>query len=577
MPPLLVTALLWGAVVGLAVLTVLVWRQRPRPGATALALTLLAATWWVAAETGTMFVATGSLGVVLLKIQWAGVAFAPVGWFVFALRYTGRDEYVTPRTVLSLSAFPVATVLFAMTNSAHHLLYASLDPVAYADLTVFAKTYGPVALAFFAYAYLLLAAGAGLILRLAAGRVRYREQVAVLLAMVLAPAGGGLADLLGLGPTRLVDPTPFTFLFTGLAGLAALTRFEVFEAVPVSPRAARSSLIEAMETGAVVVDGAGRVVELNGRAATILGVEREAVLGADAASLLPEYERVAADCDERETLEFPVDGESRVFEVGVAESETEHLGDGRVLTFHDVTERQRRLQRLDVLNRVLRHNLRNEMNVVYGYADHIESEGDPRDADAIAGRIKDKAMEMVELGNRARAIDEVLRADRSDPTVVPVTTVLDWERDRLTDRDLAVAVDADGVEAACDATLGTVLKIAVETVLEHTTADRPAVRFAATVDGETARIEVTADGTSIPERERRVIAAGEETKLKHGSGLGLWLSNWGVQALGGTLEVSDDALVVSVPCDTSPAAPSDTAGSSMAAASDDEDGSGDSV
>jgi signal transduction histidine kinase len=49
-------------------------------------------------------------------------------------------------------------------------------------------------------------------------------------------------------------------------------------------------------------------------------------------------------------------------------------------------------------------------------------------------------------------------------------------------------------------------------------------------DRVTVRVED--DGPGIPDDELGVVTEGEETPLKHGSGLGLWIVQWGCRWLG---------------------------------------------
>ncbi|WP_458189723.1 ATP-binding protein [Haladaptatus sp. NG-WS-4] len=48
-------------------------------------------------------------------------------------------------------------------------------------------------------------------------------------------------------------------------------------------------------------------------------------------------------------------------------------------------------------------------------------------------------------------------------------------------------------------------------------------------------ITTTDDGPGIPSEEQSVLSEGRETALQHGSGLGLWLTNWVVGKFGGEL------------------------------------------
>jgi signal transduction histidine kinase len=66
------------------------------------------------------------------------------------------------------------------------------------------------------------------------------------------------------------------------------------------------------------------------------------------------------------------------------------------------------------------------------------------------------------------------------------------------------------------------------------------------------RIAVVDDGPGIPDDERSVIETGEEDPLEHASSLGLWGSNWAVQAMGGSLSFDESdlggtAVVVALP------------------------------
>jgi signal transduction histidine kinase len=80
-----------------------------------------------------------------------------------------------------------------------------------------------------------------------------------------------------------------------------------------------------------------------------------------------------------------------------------------------------------------------------------------------------------------------------------------------------------------------------ENAAVHNDADDPEVTVRATGGGATPlQMTVTDNGPGIPEHELTPIRAGEETDLEHGSGLGLWLVEWGVAALDGRLSFEAD-------------------------------------
>lgn len=72
-----------------------------------------------------------------------------------------------------------------------------------------------------------------------------------------------------------------------------------------------------------------------------------------------------------------------------------------------------------------------------------------------------------------------------------------------------------------------VLSNLVENAVEHADTDSPTVELAAVIGSEDTQYPVTLtvvdDGPGIPDREVEILDAGQETPLKHGSGIGLWV------------------------------------------------------
>jgi signal transduction histidine kinase len=52
-------------------------------------------------------------------------------------------------------------------------------------------------------------------------------------------------------------------------------------------------------------------------------------------------------------------------------------------------------------------------------------------------------------------------------------------------------------------------------------------------------LTVADDGPGIPDHEVTAVESGRETALEHGSGLGLWVVEWGAAALGAEVDYAD--------------------------------------
>ena len=216
--------------------------------------------------------------------------------------------------------------------------------------------------------------------------------------------------------------------------------------------------------------------------------------------------------------------------------------------YTDITEQKERQRRLEVLNRVLRHNLRNDLTVVLGLADELHDRTDDATHRDLLERLQAKAEQIASLSDRARDIERSVRRDDADTTPLDVTEVVESVAERYATQygtTIARSVPATRVEAA-DGRLGRVLGELLENSLEHA-GEAPTVSVAVDPSPETVSVTVTDDGPGIPDHELDVLTGSEPiTQLSHGSGLGLWLVIWVTESYGGTVRFENTAGGASV-------------------------------
>ncbi len=209
--------------------------------------------------------------------------------------------------------------------------------------------------------------------------------------------------------------------------------------------------------------------------------------------------------------------------------------------YSDITEQLQRERHLDVLHRVLRHNLRNDLSVILGMATTILDRTDDSDIQAAASKIKSTASQLSQLSEEAKTIDRVLGESVSvgPVAVAPLveTVVADCNARFETatfDREIQ-----DGPTVRANDQLKIVLRSLLDNAIRHNeSADRRARISAAELDSSTVEIAVADNGPGIPEVEQQIITEDEQiTPLNHGSGLGLWVVKWIVEAYGGRIEI----------------------------------------
>lgn len=211
-----------------------------------------------------------------------------------------------------------------------------------------------------------------------------------------------------------------------------------------------------------------------------------------------------------------------------------------------LSEAQDLTKLLTINQRVLRHNLRNELSVSLGYLKNVET----------ADRLEDTAedVRMVE-----KHLQRLLTTTDRTREIVSI-----WENDRTAEFDLAAVLEEQiaqvraehpGVEvrtqleADCrvrsHSALPRAVKEALTNAIEHTPED---VSITARIRRDRAGmavLEVADTGEGIPQFDVDAIEGQKETPLNHTQGLGLWIIYWTVKMSDGTLE-----LLEGTPCGT---------------------------
>ncbi|GAA0721329.1 PAS domain S-box-containing protein [Halorubrum trapanicum] len=551
-------ALLVAVTVGLAA-AILAWRERPEPGATWLAVLLTGQVWWATFLVFELEAATLPAKALWYDVQWVGVVAIPVGWLFFALEYTGRDRYVTPFSIALVSIVPVATVAVAAAGDPGNLLAVDRVVRETAVGTFLDVAPGPLYYIIAGYTYLLGAVGSIPLLQLIRDDARpFRGQSAALLVGTAAPWGGSVAYLTGAIPIPGLDPTPLVFAVSGVAYLFALSRFRLLTLAPAPRRRARQLVFEQLHDPVFVVGTEGLLVDLNESAAETFGIDRRDAIGEAAAAVVPKYDSVrelaAGEADKPRAIPIVGRDGQRPYEATVREVVDDHgRTTARVIAFHDVGAYLGQQQRLNVLNRVFRHDVRTETNLIRGYAEQLRA--DPTDERALSV-IEESAGRMLELSERTRTAGELF-----DPTEEAKSAPLPEVVDEVVAGVRGVDPDARiEVGSVPDVRVPVVLRVVLENLcsnaVRHNDAESPWVRIDAAVADGWVEVTVADDGPGIDPAEYDVLDRGTETPLRHGSGIGLWIVKWGVDHLGGRISFDErdprgTAVTVCVPVDRS--------------------------
>jgi len=196
--------------------------------------------------------------------------------------------------------------------------------------------------------------------------------------------------------------------------------------------------------------------------------------------------------------------------------------------------------RLTILNRVFRHDIRNAVNVILGHTDHIRA--GRMDRMQAAERINEKARELQEMSDCARRLERLLDRETAATRPVDIAPSLRTKASALASEGVVVETAVpESVAVRSTPLIEDAIDELLNNAVEHNDAQTP--RLAIDVQSSrrddegdgTVVVQIRDNGPGIPEHELDVLERGHETKLRHSSGLGLWFVHWVVDASSGRI------------------------------------------
>ncbi|WP_435360782.1 PAS domain-containing sensor histidine kinase [Haloarchaeobius sp. DFWS5] len=224
--------------------------------------------------------------------------------------------------------------------------------------------------------------------------------------------------------------------------------------------------------------------------------------------------------------------------VGLAQDVTDRVGRERRLA--------RQNQQLAVLNRVLRHDIRNDANVVLGWGELLREYIDDPEGEERLDIVLETGQHVIDLTHVAADLATAIAGEDEMPAKpVDPCDVLQSELWKLREKEPAatfVGLDDDACPpVVATEMLSSVFRNLLGNAVRHSNREHPKVVVSADVGPETVRFRVADDGPGVPDEQKRVIfGEGEKGLDSPGTGMGLYLVDLIVTEFGGSVWVEDN-------------------------------------
>ncbi len=199
---------------------------------------------------------------------------------------------------------------------------------------------------------------------------------------------------------------------------------------------------------------------------------------------------------------------------------------------------------LQLLNQVMRHDIRNDLQLVGAYAelldDHVDEEGE-----RYLEIIKENTDSAVALTTTVRDLAEVMLREEAEPEQVSLDHILSQQVEELRSAYPETVLTVEGSfpdeMVIADDMLSSVFRNLLQNAVQHNDETPPTIEVSATVAEDTVEVRIADNGPGVPEHLREeVFGKGEKGLDSPGAGIGLYLVRSLIETYGGEVWIEDN-------------------------------------
>jgi PAS domain S-box-containing protein len=247
------------------------------------------------------------------------------------------------------------------------------------------------------------------------------------------------------------------------------------------------------------------------------------------------------------------DGEKHIFDTTRIPFKTAKTAEDAVLGYaRDVTELkeyeqelEQQRDNLEILNEVLRHDVRNDLQLVTAYADLLVEECEDDEIKEYITTIQSSADHAVELTETAREIADVMLSDTTQGQQVNLRNVLEKEvsevQSSYPDAAVTYGTTIPSVAIITNDMISSVFRNLLKNAIKHNDKAVAEVTVSATEQDDVVAIRIADNGPGVSDDQKDTLfGKGERGLESTGSGMGLYLVDTLVTSYGGEVWIEDN-------------------------------------
>jgi len=276
---------------------------------------------------------------------------------------------------------------------------------------------------------------------------------------------------------------------------------------------------------------------------------------------------LAGDQWEAEVIDEQANGEEVVLNQTVSPlTDEEGTPEKFVAVANDISQRkayERQLEEqrdnLDILNQVLRHDIRNDLQLILAYTEMVADAIDDKEAEGHLETVYENAEHAVDLTKVAREMAAVMLSAEEELEPISIRSVVRSEieqvREAYPEANIISASEIQQVSVRANEMLGSVFRNLLKNAVQHNDKPVPTVAVSSNTEERSIKIRVADNGPGISDAAKKdIFGKGEKGLDSEGTGIGLYLVKSLVESYGGEVWIEDreegDIIDTETPVDT---------------------------
>jgi diguanylate cyclase (GGDEF)-like protein/PAS domain S-box-containing protein len=324
-------------------MAVYAWGRRNEPAAKPLILVFVLGGIWAFAYG--MDMTSGDLQTKLFwtKVSWAAASFGPLIFLLIVLEHLELRSQLTKTQAAILLIPTLALNILTWTIPHQDLLMHSFAVERVGPLDILQKEYGvlhtPI---FLALQGITLVTYYLLIRSFSNTSVTKRQQSIAILIALLIPFFANIPTILNIESVKGFDFTPHALVFSSILFAYAIFRYRWLDIIPL----ARSTLVENIPVGVIVMDAKGRIVNVNPAAQRFLQMDIS-VIGQEAHTIFAPFDPILYTQANAESTKKEIELYQKYLDAQALPLKNQDgTFNGTILTLQDITERKQANERL---------------------------------------------------------------------------------------------------------------------------------------------------------------------------------------------------------------------------------------